>query len=296
MESKSQQMEKMIEAHCQQLLHDIVSLTILDLVACFIFFIIMRWIENVIENRFLFLPALLLQFLLSYLLDKLCPKYITLILSYIYISMCKSILPKSILKIDFSLVTRNRGKVFFGISTCFVISASFLLETSVRYYYFKNLAFFGFLVPHPTITLRPVETLLKNSINNCLRREDEIDIKGMKLTIDDLTYVMQILCQFSSNDEIEEIGEQMMGYQELCALFEESEPSLDEVCEAFSIFDQDRDGFFDARDLQIVLIKLGLQGDTNLNTCQHMIEQYDSGGGGKINSTDFCRLLETSLL
>ncbi|KAF3322963.1 calcium-binding protein CML45 [Carex littledalei] len=279
MESKSQQMEKMIEAHCQRLLHDIVSLNILDLVACFIFFIIMRWIENVIENRFLFLPALLLQFLLSYLLDKLCPKYITLILSYIYISMCKSILPKSILKIDFSLVTRNRGKVFFGISTCFVISASFLLEPSVRYYYFKNLAFFGFF-----------------SINNCLRREDEIDIKGMKLTIDDLTYVMQILCQFSSNDEIEEIGEQMMGYQELCALFEESEPSLDEVCEAFSIFDQDRDGFFDARDLQIVLIKLGLQGETNLNTCQHMIEQYDSGGGGKINSTDFCRLLETSLL
>lgn len=295
MESKSQQMEKMIEAHCQQLLHDIVSLTILDLVSCFIFFIIMRWIENVIENRFLFLRALLLQFLLSYLLDKLCPTYITLILSYIYISMCKSILPKSILKIYFSLVTGNRGKVFFGISTCLVISVSFLLEPSVCYYYLKNLAFFSFLVPHPTITLYPVETFLENSIDKCLRREDEIDIKGMKLSIDDVTYVMKILCQFSSNDEIEEIGEQMMGYQELGALFE-LEPSFDEVCEAFSIFDQDRDGYFDARDLQIVLIKLGLQGYSNLKTCQHMIEQYDSSGGGKINSTDFCKLLETSLL
>lgn len=41
-----------------------------------------------------------------------------------------------------------------------------------------------------------------------------------------------------------------MGYGEFSALFQKSEPSLDEVKEAFSVFDHNRDDLVDAKDLQ----------------------------------------------
>jgi EF-hand domain pair len=288
MQSKSSQpMEKTIEVRCQHLLDDMISLTILDLSAYFILFLIVRWIETTVENRYIFLRALFLQFLLSYLLDKLFPKYINLVLSYLYIFACKCILLKSIPRIGFSLVPRNRGKIVFGVSAsiCLFIPVSFFLKTYVvNNSYLKYLAFFGLLLPYSNINSCPVEPL-----------EDEIEIKDIKLTTDDLKIVIQQLCQFTKEDG-DEIDDYMLGYDEFSALFENLEPSLDEVLEAFSIFDQDRDGFFDARDLQIVLINLGLGGDMNLNACQYMIEQHDRAGDGKISSSDFCRLLEISLL
>lgn len=292
MESKSSQpMEKTIEARCYHLLNGIISLAILDLSSCFIFFVIMRWIENTVENRYLFLRALIVQFLLSYLLEKLCPKYIDLILSYIYISTCKYMLLKSFPEIGFSLVSRNRGKIVFGVSAsaCFLLKPSVINNYCVKYY----LAFFGLFVPHSVITSCPVEAPEENSMNHA-SGEEEIDIEDIILTTHDLKIVIQNLCP-CTKEEGDEIDDDMMSYGEFLALFEDSEPSLDEVSEAFSIFDHDRDGFFDARDLQIVLMNLGLGRYTNLNTCQYMIEQYDRAGGGKISWSDFRRLLEMSL-
>jgi calmodulin len=57
-------------------------------------------------------------------------------------------------------------------------------------------------------------------------------------------------------------GDQIKDYmndEEFSTLLEQTEPGLHEVKEAFSIFDQNRDGFIDAKELQVVLIKLGLR-------------------------------------
>lgn len=94
-------------------------------------------------------------------------------------------------------------------------------------------------------------------------------------------------------------GEQMkdcMGYEDFNALFQESEPSLDEVKEAFSVFDQNRDGSVDARDLQSVLVNLGLREGTNLEACEQMIAKHDRNGDGYVDLIDFSRLLEMCLL
>ncbi|KAF3326603.1 putative calcium-binding protein CML45 [Carex littledalei] len=78
-----------------------------------------------------------------------------------------------------------------------------------------------------------------------------------------------------------------MGYGEFSALFQKSEPSLDEVKEAFSV---------DAKDLQRVLVNLGFREGTNLEACMWMIRQHDRNADGNVDLIDFSRLLETNLL
>ncbi|KAJ3673377.1 hypothetical protein LUZ60_006751 [Juncus effusus] len=87
-----------------------------------------------------------------------------------------------------------------------------------------------------------------------------------------------------------------MRIEDFSTIFEDSEPSLDEVKEAFSVFDMNKDGFFDARDLQRVLINLGIKEGLDMKVCELMIEQHDRNGNGMINLRDFSRLLETGLI
>lgn len=94
-------------------------------------------------------------------------------------------------------------------------------------------------------------------------------------------------------------GDQMkdyMSHEEFSALFEQTEPGLHEVKDAFSIFDRNGDGFVDAKELQTVLINLGLREGADLNACQSMIGQHDRDHDGKIDLSDFSKLLESALL
>ncbi|XP_078159573.1 putative calcium-binding protein CML46 [Carex rostrata] len=87
-----------------------------------------------------------------------------------------------------------------------------------------------------------------------------------------------------------------MNHEEFSTLFDQTEPGLHEVEEAFSVFDQNRDGFIDAKELQTVLINLGLREGTNVDACQSMIDKYDRNRKGKIDQTDFFKLVESALL
>ena len=59
---------------------------------------------------------------------------------------------------------------------------------------------------------------------------------------------MDFFCSLESEELQEKYGS-----KELSKLFEEQEPSLEEVKQAFDVFDENKDGFIDAKELQRVL-------------------------------------------
>ncbi|XP_039046930.1 probable calcium-binding protein CML45 [Hibiscus syriacus] len=55
-------------------------------------------------------------------------------------------------------------------------------------------------------------------------------------------------------------------------LFEEEEPSLTEVKEAFDVFDENKNGFIDAKELRNALFSLGFIKEASEDDCKRMIK------------------------
>ncbi|OAY60181.1 probable calcium-binding protein CML46 [Manihot esculenta] len=83
-----------------------------------------------------------------------------------------------------------------------------------------------------------------------------------------------------------------MGSDELSQLFDEKEPSLEELKEAFDVFDEKRDGFIDAEELQKLLLKLGLKEGSTMDNCRKMITACDENGDGRIDFIEFVKFME----
>jgi calmodulin len=81
---------------------------------------------------------------------------------------------------------------------------------------------------------------------------------------------------------------------ELIGIFEEKEPSLEEVKEAFDVFDENRDGFIDATELHRVVCIL-MSSSMELENCKRMITTFDENGDGKIDFNEFLKLMEIDL-
>ena len=92
-------------------------------------------------------------------------------------------------------------------------------------------------------------------------------------------------------------GEFQVGFssKELSELFDEKEPSLEEVKEAFDVFDENRDGFIDARELQRVLRNLGLKEGEELHNCEKMIRAFNENRDGRIDFKGFVKFMENCL-
>ena len=84
--------------------------------------------------------------------------------------------------------------------------------------------------------------------------------------------------------------------EELSKLFEEKEPSLEEVKQAFDVFDENRDGFLDPIDLKRVLTVLGLEQGSNLENCRRMIRSFDGNKDGRIDFYGFVKFMENNSL
>lgn len=89
--------------------------------------------------------------------------------------------------------------------------------------------------------------------------------------------------------------QQRFSSKELSGLFDEKEPSLEEVKEAFDVFDENRDGFIDARELQRVLRNLGLKEGEELHNCEKMIRAFNEKGDGRIDFNGFVKFMEKCL-
>ncbi|KAL0461622.1 UNVERIFIED_CONTAM: putative calcium-binding protein CML46 [Sesamum latifolium] len=82
---------------------------------------------------------------------------------------------------------------------------------------------------------------------------------------------------------------------DLFNLFEVENPNMEEVKEAFDVFDSNRDGFIDAEELQKVLCALGLKEGSEMENCRRMIGLFDENGDGRIDFDEFVKFMESSL-
>ncbi|KAG1334454.1 putative calcium-binding protein CML45 [Cocos nucifera] len=110
------------------------------------------------------------------------------------------------------------------------------------------------------------------------------------LSREDVEIVMRRmrLCCSQEDDRLE-----CMGSDEISSLFEE-EPSLEEVKEAFRVFDENSDGFIDAVELQRILSKLGFREGSDFDSCKRMIAAYDENKDGRIDFNEFVKFMEIS--
>ena len=111
---------------------------------------------------------------------------------------------------------------------------------------------------------------------------------GERVSKEDVIVMMERL---GMNVEWGGDGIEEFGVQEIGQLLEE-DATFTEVGEAFDVFDQNKDGFIDSRELQRVLSCLGLEKD--LTECQKMINAADQNGDGLIDRNEFVRILEQS--
>ncbi|XP_073298271.1 probable calcium-binding protein CML46 [Primulina huaijiensis] len=83
---------------------------------------------------------------------------------------------------------------------------------------------------------------------------------------------------------------------EIFSLFEEKNPSPDELKDAFDVFDRNGDGFIDSEDLQKVICSLGLDKGLEMESFERMIDVFDDNGDGRLDFEEFVKFLEYSSL
>ncbi|XP_012572626.1 probable calcium-binding protein CML45 [Cicer arietinum] len=112
---------------------------------------------------------------------------------------------------------------------------------------------------------------------------------GVKLCKDEIIVVMEKMGLRVNYDEdcIVEFDDQ----EEISHMFENG-VSLEEVKEAFNVFDENKDGFIEATELQRVLCCLGFQRD--FVECQKMINVVDQNGDELVDHYEFVKLMEQS--
>ncbi|CAA6659779.1 unnamed protein product [Spirodela intermedia] len=115
-----------------------------------------------------------------------------------------------------------------------------------------------------------------------MEEELRLSTQEMKMVME----MMGISCDAAGSDE-------PVRASDLRRLFDE-EPSLEEVKEAFSVFDMNGDGFIDAEELQTVLSKLGFPEGSTVVNCRRMISVCDDNNDGKVDFPEFVRFLESS--
>ncbi|KAI3747277.1 hypothetical protein L6452_09731 [Arctium lappa] len=77
-------------------------------------------------------------------------------------------------------------------------------------------------------------------------------------------------------------------------IFKEEQPRLDELEEAFDVFDENKDGFIDARELQRALFALEMKEIADIQDCKKMIRAFDDNTDGRIDFNEFVKLMETT--
>ncbi|KAL1204282.1 putative calcium-binding protein CML45 [Cardamine amara subsp. amara] len=121
------------------------------------------------------------------------------------------------------------------------------------------------------------------------QEEDDSD-----LSREDVEIVMRNLGLFSNQESNDQLQERY-NTKEISSLFEENEASLEEVKQAFDVFDENKDGFIDATELQRVLTSLGFKEGSYLENCLVMIRSLDGSKDGRIDFNEFVKFMENNI-
>ncbi|KAJ3684642.1 hypothetical protein LUZ61_013806 [Rhynchospora tenuis] len=135
--------------------------------------------------------------------------------------------------------------------------------------------------------VRPNSQFTKNSVKLKNRECDDDEHSDMRLHDNDAIIVMELLgldldAKHMSSGALEGAH----------ALLQEKESSVDELKQAFEVFDTNGDGFITATELMRVMNKLRLEEGMEIEDCERMIGAYDKDSDGKISFEDFKHLLE----
>ncbi|EOY01898.1 Calcium-binding EF-hand family protein [Theobroma cacao] len=110
-----------------------------------------------------------------------------------------------------------------------------------------------------------------------------------KLSVGEIKVVMDRLGMSYEGDDL--------GADELAETFDQEAPCLEEFKEAFDVFDENKDGFIDATELQRVLRCLGVKESLLLlEECRRMIRVADEDEDGRIDFNEFVKFMETCFL
>nr|KAJ0216667.1 hypothetical protein LSAT_V11C300138620 [Lactuca sativa] len=112
--------------------------------------------------------------------------------------------------------------------------------------------------------------------------------RDRSLRRDEVEMVMNNLGIFNLGDKIPE----RLSSNDAFNIFEEENPNLDEVKGAFDVFDENKDGFIDARELQRVLYAMGLKDRAQMDDCKKMIRVFDVNDDGRIDFDEFVKFME----
>ncbi|CAB4281020.1 unnamed protein product [Prunus armeniaca] len=126
---------------------------------------------------------------------------------------------------------------------------------------------------------------------NCLHENGSVVDDKKQLSTGELGQIMEKLGTLLDADG-GEVVEGRLGSKEIADLLEE-EPSLEEVNEAFHVFDENKDGFIDAGEINKVLCALGFVGASEVE-CKRMIKAFDRDGDGRIDFNEFVQIMENS--
>ncbi|KAI3463965.1 hypothetical protein Pfo_020628 [Paulownia fortunei] len=135
--------------------------------------------------------------------------------------------------------------------------------------------------------------LLLESWKSCCRLSSKINVEHDVTTSkpcvsrEDVEIVMEKLGLYEGLRPQEPVQDSI----EIGNMFDGTEPSLDEVREAFGLFDVNKDGFIDAEELKKVMSSIGLTGFSE-QECQRMIMVFDDNGDGRIDFGEFVKLME----
>ncbi|KAI3824068.1 hypothetical protein L1987_05515 [Smallanthus sonchifolius] len=166
---------------------------------------------------------------------------------------------------------------------------AYMIPEFIQYFFYQiilNMIIhpqFGFFTDDSKIQVEK-----KNQYSKLSKRSPSFRYRNIRE--DEVKMVMGNLGIFC-NSEGENIPKSLSS-DDLFNMFEEEQPRLDEVKEAFDVFDENKDGYIDARELQRVLSALGLTGKVDMDDCKKMIRVFDSNNDGRIDLDEFVKFME----
>ncbi|KAJ4869204.1 putative calcium-binding protein CML45 [Raphanus sativus] len=178
---------------------------------------------------------------------------------------------------------QSSSLTFFALINLFLIKFGRWVS-STRIFLFR---FFTLLQHHQRVSHKH-ENLTKHHIEE--QQEEEYD----DLCREDAEMVMRRL-GLSTDQESDELQERYSS-TEISSLFKSNEASLAEVKQAFDVFDENRDGFIDATELQRVLTILGFKEASHLENCSAMIRSSNDNKEERIDFNGFVKFMENNSL